>query len=377
MFWILFIVINMSGNLAFSLILPYKPILILLFSFLLYIFLKNVGLKVFETSYLLFWLILLLLQATYTSDTYSFSSTFHAFLKISIGIFTISLLKDKFIDYYCNIIYFFCILSLIGFFYNSLGYVIPYLPAEAGEIDGGKIFRVSSIIYTQLYNLDDYSLTLRNCGPFWEPGAFQGFINLALILEIFKNTKRSKLWYVKVFVYVISILTTFSTGGYIVLFINLLYLLYSSKMIDMNFKIIVSIIFLIVSTVVFLSTDFLYQKISADNSRLGVGVQDILNANLFSILFGYGFAAESFGESAIKSVSSIFNLVLYAGVSGFLLYFLPIVGVKLERKRLFFTIIIILIMMNEPFITTGPFWWSIPFLWTYIMENKKYKEAQA
>ena len=366
----------MSGNLAFSLILPYKLILILLFFFSLYTFLKDVGLKAFETTYLLFWLILLLLQATYTSDTYSFSSTFHAFLKISIGIFIISLLKEKFIDYYCNIIYFFCIISLIGFFCNSLGIVIPYLPAESGEIDGGKVFRVSSIIYTQLYNFDNYSLTLRNCGPFWEPGAFQGFINLALILEIFTNDERSKLWYVRIFVYVISILTTFSTGGYIVLFINLFYLLYSLKKVDMSSKIIMSAIFFIVFIVVFLSTDFLYQKISADNSRLGVGGQDILNANLFSILFGYGFAGESFGESSIKSASSVFNLIRYAGVSGFLLYFLPIIGVKLERKRLYLTIIIILIMMNEPFITSGPFWWSIPFLWTYIVENKKCKEAR-
>lgn len=366
----------MSGNFAFSLILPYKAILILLFFFLLYIFLKNVGLKVFETTYLLFWLILLLLQATYISDTYSFSSTFHAFLKISIGIFTISLLKDKFIDYYCNIIYFFCIISLIGFLCNSLGYVIPYLSAESGEIDGGKIFRVTSIIYTQLYNFDNYSLTLRNCGPFWEPGAFQGFINLALILEIFTNVERSKQWYVKISVYVISILTTFSTGGYIVLFITLFYSIYSSTKVDVSYKMIMSVMFFIAFIVIFLSTDFLYQKISADNSRLGVGVQDILNANLFSILFGYGFAAESFGESSIKSASSIFNLIRYVGVSGFLLYFLPFVGVTLERKRLYFTVIIVLIMMNEPFITTGPFWWSIPFLWTYIMENKKYKETQ-
>lgn len=363
-FWLLFFIINMSGNLSFTYILPYKPILILLFLFLFTLYIVQKKIKYIESIYLLCWLCILLLQSIYTSDAYSFSSSLHFFIKIAVGVFTVYFLRDKFVEYYCKIILFLCLISLLGFIYNSLGGIVPYLPVEQTMLDGGKVFRVSSIIYTQLYNLDSGGITLRNCGPFWEPGAFQGFVNLAVILQLLTVKEENKKWYLQVGIYVISIITTFSTGGYIVLFLNLLYYFYSSKKINVNFKIYAFCLTVCIFISIFYSLDFLASKISNDTGRLSVSIYD-LGEGIYMLL-GYGLSSDSFSKSSLQSASGLFNLFRYVGIVGFLLYFMPILGKYINMKRLYFLFIIALILMNEPFITAGPFWWCIPLL---LFEN--------
>ncbi len=70
----------------------------------------------------------------------------------------------------------------------------------------------------------------RNCGLFWEPGAFQAFVNIALIFEISKDDCNIKniLWFA------IGVATTFSTTGYMVL--ALLIIFYLFKHTDMTQK---------------------------------------------------------------------------------------------------------------------------------------------
>ena len=54
----------------------------------------------------------------------------------------------------------------------------------------------------------------RNCGLFWEPGAFQAFLNLALLIEL----SREKINIRNVIVFCLTILTTLSTSGFIAAF---------------------------------------------------------------------------------------------------------------------------------------------------------------
>lgn len=58
----------------------------------------------------------------------------------------------------------------------------------------------------------------RNCGMFWEPGAFQAFINIALLLEISKKKTNNS----TILLFCIGVLTTFSTTGYVAVFITLI-----------------------------------------------------------------------------------------------------------------------------------------------------------
>ncbi|MDQ3840498.1 MAG: hypothetical protein M3297_14660, partial [Thermoproteota archaeon] len=58
----------------------------------------------------------------------------------------------------------------------------------------------------------------RNAGPFWEPGAFAGYISLALIFLGLEREKYDRRFYISRFlVLTITLLTTVSTMGYLVM----------------------------------------------------------------------------------------------------------------------------------------------------------------
>lgn len=367
-FWLLVIAINISGNPGYNIIFPYHASIIGLFVGLLaysIIWIKTFNKKIY--IYILLWTCLFLLNAFYVKE-FSLSSAIHIIMKMSIGLLVLSILDEKFCKYYSDIIYFFCVLSLLCFTYNQIYGVLPFINLGQG-MDGGKGFRVTSIIYTQLYNLNSQGLRLRNCGPFWEPGAFQGFINLALMIELLGTHVRNRSWHIRVLVFVITIISTYSTGGYIVLALNCVYYIISNKSLALSNKMFLFSSFMILALIVFLNTDFLYAKIATDQGRLGTSSSDLFSNNIFYTLFGYGFAEESIAQSDIKSASSILNLFRYTGLIGFLLYFIPMIGIQIHLKRVFFALEVFLIMMNEPFITAGVFWWSMPLLFSYICKT--------
>lgn len=369
-FWLLFVIVNLSGNLCFTYVLPYKPFVILTFCTTTIIAIYKNKLKYENIFYVLIWITILCLQILYISD-YSLSSNIHFFLKLATGIIAVSIIGERFVTYYCNIILFFSVISLICFTFNSFGVIIPYIKVENTLLDGGYIMRVTSVLYTQLYSPSNEGLTLRNCGPFWEPGAFQGFVNLALFLKLFINKGNTKKWLFTVLIFIATIITTFSTGGYIVLFINIIFYILITRQINPQIKIIVLSFAIITALHLYFTLGFLNEKISNDSGRLDVSFNDLGDGVHF--LFGYSLNNESFVHSEISSASSIFNLIRYVGFSGLILYFIPIIRHIVNLKNLIFLTVLILVLMNEPFITTGPFWWSVPFLTKYFNNSNKHE----
>ena len=359
----------MSGNLCFETLLPYKVIITLLFIFLAYKVFREESINIKHLSIIITWLFILLLPGIYTIN-YSISSTLHAFLKISIGILTILYCKQHFCNYYVNIIFFLAIISLICFAYNNFVGILPFIPVDSTNLDNGNIYRVSSILYTQLYNPISGSFNLRNCGPFWEPGAFQGFLNLALFINILYN-KHDKYWMLQNIIFIVTIITTYSTGGYIALFTILLYQVFFSAKWHPITKIIVTIFFISICIHFYNSLDFLGEKIVADDSRTGISASDFSSGA--HLVFGYGYDVASFKNSKIQTASSIINLIRYSGIIGLILYYLPALTRIRSIKDILFIIIISTILFNEPFLTAGPFWWGIPLcLSLFTKKNKKF-----
>ncbi len=375
-FWLLVLSINISGNPGFNIILPYYATLICMFVFVLtYLLVIQKIVDKAISIYVLFWTCLFLFHGYYI-DEFGFNSALHIIMKMTIGVSLLLLLKSKFVPYYLDVILFFSVVSLICFAYNHIFGVLPY--ANLGSnIDEGRGFRVSSIIYTQLYNLNNEGLSFRNCGPFWEPGAFQGFVNLAIMIGLlsFEEKERDEKWYIRQLIFVLTIITTFSTGGYIVLALNVIYYIVTTRKLTKTSKMVMFILFISVSIFVFFKIDFFYEKISGDEARLGTSASDFFSENLLQTIFGYGFSGESISHSNIKSASSVFNLFRYTGILGVLLYYVPLIGTKINFPRIFYTIGIFLIMMNEPFITAGVFWWCIPLLFPYIKNLDKNDES--
>ena len=130
---------------------------------------------------------------------------------------------EDFKVYFVEIIYVLCIVSLIGFAVFTL---IPQANSLF-TVYGVKGKRFSNLI------LFVYRNNYRNQGMFWEPGAFQTFINLAILYEIFADRINKK----RLIVYIICIITTFSTTGYAcTLLIIIIFLLGGNTHVNRNYK---------------------------------------------------------------------------------------------------------------------------------------------
>lgn len=115
--------------------------------------------------------------------------------------------------------------AMVGLAVMSLFFHIPYLIGHAlAGYDFGAIFQpLENIIGTSTYERKLFFHTFlredyhRNAGMFWEPGAFAGYLNLAMLFLSMIKEKLSKRIY-KCYLIVLStaLFTTLSTAGYIV-----------------------------------------------------------------------------------------------------------------------------------------------------------------
>lgn len=107
---------------------------------------------------------------------------------------------DAFRDRYINIMYFLALVSLVGYI---LCQIFPALQ-NINLVENAAGNWVSNWwIFAKQPHIS------RNQGMYWEPGAFQTFLNVALLLELSKG--RVKLG--RVLLVIVTIVTTFSTTG--------------------------------------------------------------------------------------------------------------------------------------------------------------------
>lgn len=140
------------------------------------------------------------------------------FLKISFSYFVVLIIVSRyefneFANSFVEVMLFLSVISLIG--YVAFLVIIPLR----------SMFLVKNAANNVLSNLLLYvsypGKLHRNFGMFWEPGAYQTFLNLALMFEIRRGDTKVK----KICIFIITILTTYSTTGYLGLAINFVILL--------------------------------------------------------------------------------------------------------------------------------------------------------
>jgi len=151
---------------------------------------------------------------------------------------------------------------------NDISSRFPSLGVEKAIQEGGGI---NFVIYNfQLAS--EYATLFRNCGPFWEPGMFAVFLDIALFVNIFILRGNR---FVNI-VLIVALLSTMSTGGYIGgLFIVFTYAILERKNVILS---IVSVFLLVIFIYYFFETEFLGDKllyqmtnttIGDDSSRFG------------------------------------------------------------------------------------------------------------
>ncbi len=153
-------------------------------------------------------------------DRYKITSIISMLITI-VGSFSAALIVQRnFVENFVKIIYWLAIIGLLFYFISFISpikdflinVVTPHfisLNVENAVFEGGG---ANLIIYNfqggGVYELVGF---MRNCGPFWEPGMFAIFLNIALL---FNNLLIAASLKYNV-ILIIALITTFSAGGYL------------------------------------------------------------------------------------------------------------------------------------------------------------------
>lgn len=381
----IFLLVMISGTIVSRPIMEYLPAIYLVFILLFYrqpsiFFLKNY----FRYVCILF--VVFLLQY-FVLGFVSILGCVNFFIKIYISAFMFYVLKEKFKKTYFDVIYFFSLISLIFF---SL-FVLTGYPVSLIEYPNFH----SIIIFNIKYDLRGVYI-MRNCGPFWEPGAFVGYIIFALLLYIddLKGFyKRNKFKFLTV---ILALITTFSTTGYIIIlfWFVVMYLTKEKKQIVIwlfGFFIVTILLSYLFYEVPFLKDKITSQTevalISSDNNEFNGERLGALLFDLYYIkkhpLIGNGWHAktryadhpglmEQELNGTIGNGNGFSTFLVSMGIVFVLIYFYKInKTLPLTNKyRFIFITTLVLLYQGEQFLYY-PLFISLPLLNIYRLYEKK------
>ena len=249
---ILFLTIAISGFPFFSSTTLLIPIFLILFT--VFLLRKKRFDKVFFIA--IFLLVFITILQSFIFNFFSMQTSTGVFLRIVNGYLLVKILKENFANYYVNIFY---VLSLISLFIFIPIILVPGLGNSL--VQASSIFQIlnitgydgNSLIFYTLHNL-----TLnRNSGPFWEAGAFGGYLVLAFILNYFLTFKRNK---IKGIVILLTILSTLSSTAYFSVFF-FLFIFYFKKIKNFFLKIVAIALLGSLSLFVTFNLPFLSEKV--------------------------------------------------------------------------------------------------------------------
>jgi hypothetical protein len=330
-YFLVFLIVASSGIPFFSGVESLN-IFLFLFTFIIIIY---KGIKKDPKAFLIIFLFFLIeVFQHFLHGSYSYRTSVGTIVKLSAAYFIVKLVKENFINYYINILYFFSIISFVFYVLSFvpgiteiiISQIAPYF--ESPFVDPDSFYTPSPSII--VYTFDPSLMTeYRNSGPFWEPGAFAVYLIFALLFNIIK---KGVLFEKKNKVFILALITTFSTAGYIAFFILVCgYYLFNKKL---SHKLIL-IIFIFASISIYTTTSFLEEKVKnnislADettSSRFGSAIADY---SLFqeSPIVGWGRGPMRYGGKEVTFFgqdqhrnNGVFILLATYGLLGSLLYY--------------------------------------------------------
>lgn len=252
--------------------------LIMFFISFVYVFL---GKKKIDNNYIiacLIWFFYIILSFfKYQSETYFWF--FSYFVNFTIAYALISKFGTSFFVKAEKIIFFFVIVSLIFYTWQTIEFTSILSLWEKIDLSGNlfkieDLFYHHSLFYTilQFRYFDD--IFPRNAGFCWEPGPFSCFIVMAIFFLIIKNEFNLKKIRVRLFIYLLAIVTTQSTTGILALLV-MLFWVFGNNIKLRKFNFIISPILLLTGVIIFTSVPILGDKIyNQFNSDLWVTTLD-------------------------------------------------------------------------------------------------------
>ncbi len=215
----------------------------------------------------------------YTGQSLSLSSVIATLLKLVIAYLVLKTVGRDFTTTYVKVVVVLAVISLFGYLFdtlNILGNAIRALPA-VGQSGYEGIFYVFGF----KQHID------RNNSIFYEPGAYQIFLNVALFILLFTdmNYKRHTQW-IFISILLVTLVTTFSTTGFLIFGVMFGLFLMESTVISGRAK--TALVGVVVSIVLLFSAQFqevIFEKIK---DLMDVeGIRDKTNLRSFDALVDF------------------------------------------------------------------------------------------
>ena len=178
-----------------------------------------------SSSFLLYFITftgLLYALSVYTDGSQSLSSVIATAMKLMLAYLVIRTVNERFTVIFVKVIVFLAVISLVGYLsdtlqlFEGLVHKLPVIP-ERGYDGIFYIFRDTFHPY-------------RNQSIFYEPGAYQAFLNAALFIIFFTNPNigRRRQW-AYIVVLIAALITAFSTTGFIIFLCGAVLFFYKSE----------------------------------------------------------------------------------------------------------------------------------------------------
>lgn len=387
----LFFLICLSGNPLFT-SQGYSKMLLIAYSgiFSIYV-LKKMGwmlpMRIVDKLILIIAFILIIVIAQKNVLGFvSYPGVLALILKILLGLFTIyfyQLKKIDILDIYIKIL---ALLSFIS---------IPFLILNHFGFYGYEFNQIRTVVLYTFYEKIPEGLIVRSAGMFWEPGAFAGYLLLALLFIALKNEKFTFGEYKKESFWIImGLITTQSTTGYLIF----LLILFMYALQNFNWgRIIVFPAILLISIGAYTGLPFLKEKLEdhfISSTEMSKG--DISNTRFGSLnmdmeyikaqpLIGNGLDISTryrFHPEVIKDIGNgngMSNFLASWGIPLFLLWLYCVY--KFTQKvsqstttNITFLLLIILLLQGEQFLNFPMFlmFLSLPFAYNWhTVQTKK------
>lgn len=236
--------------------------------------------------------------------------------------------KQDFVQRYVNTMLILSVISLVCF---TITMLIPSFPLPFRH---EVVYKEKFYIYTFYHTLGRWSVSDRNCGIFWEPGGYQIFLNIALLMLFSFRDQFLIKWRMKQFVWAVllissTILSTLSTTGILCLLLVLIIGILKSGVDNRVGRVLLAFIVVIAIAVCVVEARFslIETKIVNKGGSYGTRANDVLVS--FDIaserILGYGYSnsyvSPALRERGVSDLSSgLGSLAMSFGFPGLIAY---------------------------------------------------------
>jgi len=348
-------------------------------------------LKIFK---LLIFILIVVSYYDYINPKISYYTWFGWALRILFAYLVVRINKSDFIPNFLKVMQFVAVVCIFGYLFQLIAPNLLFGIGNILNIGLGEGFRKIASFFIFNFSIQH---SLRNSGCMWEPGAFGAVLNISLLLL---SIPKYKYYRRKTFIiFVIAIISTFSTDAYLGLAVIIFYTNFKIQNIFkkvLNFILVIPFLLLIFFNTEFLSDKIANQYKEIDTQLYKANKYSKMNLSRFSSMvidfpvflkrpiLGYGIdLREANGayiyneyDEDINRVYGGFTILLYFGILGFLIYFGLLFNQFFKISNSFFysiyAIFVILILLYSNPLPYSPLIFSLFFLYKrsdHINEN--------